>query len=117
MSEQSLLEVDLARLCDRQFFPSPAAWEDQVLYFLMLDRFSDGNEQGYRGNNGRRVRRGTTPLFQPTDAENAIQTPGGSRALARGRGTLGGWYAQRFNQQDRLSPTSGGDRHMGQSDL
>ena len=75
MSENSLLEVDLARLCDRQFFPSPAAWEDQVLYFLMLDRFSDGNEQGYRGNNGRRVRRGTTPQFQPTDAENAIQTP------------------------------------------
>src|SRR5215468_12579894 len=61
MSEKSLREVALARLCDRQFFPSPAAWEDQVLYFLMLDRFSDGNEKGYRGNNGRRVRRGTTP--------------------------------------------------------
>ncbi len=73
MSEKSLLEVDFTRLCDRQFFPSPAAWEDQVLYFLMLDRFSDGNEQGYRGNNGRRVRRGTTALFQPTDAENAVQ--------------------------------------------
>ena len=75
MSEKSLLEVDLARLCDRQFFPSPAAWEDQVLYFLMLDRFSDGNEQGYRGNNRRRVRGGTTPQFQPTDAENAFRTP------------------------------------------
>ena len=74
MSEKSLLEVDLARLCDRQFFPSPVAWEDQVLYFLMLDRFSDGNEQGYRGNNGRRVRRGTTPPFQPTDAESAFRT-------------------------------------------
>ena len=75
MSEKSLREVALARLCNRQFFPSPAAWEDQVLYFLMLDRFSDGNEQGYRGNNGRRVRRGTTPPFQPTDAEHAFQTP------------------------------------------
>ena len=75
MSEKSLLEVDLARLCDRQFFPSPVAWEDQVLYFLMLDRFSDGNEQGYRGNNGRRTRRGTTPQFRPTDADNALQTP------------------------------------------
>src|SRR5438094_9821469 len=75
MSESSLVEVDLARLCDRQFLPSPAAWEDQVLYFVMLDRFSDANEQGYRGNNGRRVRRGATLLFQPTDAENAIQTP------------------------------------------
>src|SRR5262245_56958172 len=75
MSEKSLLEVDLAELSDRQFFPSPAAWEYQVLYFLMLDRFSDGNEQGFRGNNGRRVRRGTTPQFQPTDAEKAVQTP------------------------------------------
>src|SRR2546425_11188724 len=74
MSEKSLREVDLARLCDRQFFPSPDAWEDQVLYFLMLDRFSDGNEQGYRGNNGRRVRRGTTPQFQPTDAEKVFGT-------------------------------------------
>src|SRR2546422_8424654 len=75
MSEKSLLEVDLARLGDRQFFPSPAAWEDQVLYFLMLDRFSDGHEQGFRGNNRRRVRGGTTPQFQPTDAENAFRTP------------------------------------------
>lgn len=75
MAEKSLLDINLARLCDRQFFPSPAAWEDQVLYFLLLDRFSDGNEQGYRGNNGRRVRRGSTPLFQPTEANNAIQTP------------------------------------------
>src|SRR5919197_1326029 len=75
MSEKSLLAVDLARLCDRQFFPSPAAWEDQVLYFLMLDRFSDGNEQGYRGNNRRRVRGGTTLQFQPIDAENAFRTP------------------------------------------
>src|SRR5215813_14072915 len=75
MSEKSLREVALARLCNRQFFPSPAAWEDQVLYFLMLDRFSDDNEQGFRGNNKRRVRRGTTPQFQPTDAENAVRTP------------------------------------------
>ena len=83
MSEKSLLEVDMARLCDRQFFPSPAAWEDQVLYFLMLDRFSDGNEQGYRGNNGRRVRRGTTPQFQPptprTPSRPLRQPPTGAR--------------------------------------
>ncbi len=85
MSENSLLEVDLARLCDRQFFPSPAAWEDQVLYFLMLDRFSDGT--------------------------------GRCRALAGGRGTLGGWHTQRVDQQDRVSPASGGDGDMGQSDL
>lgn len=27
-------------------FPSPSAWRDEVLYFLLVDRFSDGAEQG-----------------------------------------------------------------------
>ena len=27
--------------------PSPAAWEDQVFYFLLVDRFSDGQEDGH----------------------------------------------------------------------
>jgi len=44
--EKSLLDVDFASLTRGPFTPSPAAWEDQVLYFLMLDRFSDGNENG-----------------------------------------------------------------------
>jgi hypothetical protein len=49
MVEKSLRQVDFPALTKRRYTPSPAAWEDQVLYFLMLDRFSDGNEQGYRG--------------------------------------------------------------------
>jgi glycosidase len=28
------------------YFPSPADWRDEVLYFLLPDRFSDGNEAG-----------------------------------------------------------------------
>ena len=32
--EKSLLELDFASLARRTFTPSPAAWEDQVLYFL-----------------------------------------------------------------------------------
>ena len=44
--EKSLLEIDFASLTRRTFTPSPAAWEDQVLYFLLLDRFSDGNGKG-----------------------------------------------------------------------
>ena len=28
------------------FFPSPADWRDEVLYFLLPDRFSDGGEAG-----------------------------------------------------------------------
>jgi glycosidase len=74
MTEKSLRELDLPALARRRFTPSPAAWEDQVLYFLMLDRFSDGREQGYRGNDGQPVSGGSTPLFQTADAKNAIQS-------------------------------------------
>ena len=56
--EKSLLDLDFASLTRRTFTPSPAAWEDQVLYFLLLDRFSDGKEKGgYRDNDGRPVTR------------------------------------------------------------
>ncbi|WP_298266456.1 alpha-amylase family glycosyl hydrolase [Geobacter sp.] len=71
---QSIRDLDLKSLCDRTFHPSPAAWEDEVLYFLLLDRFSDGNETGYRDNRGRRVNKGATPLYRPGDAGNAIGT-------------------------------------------
>jgi glycosidase len=64
--EKSLLDIDFASLTRGPFTPSPAAWEDQVLYFLMLDRFSDGNERdGYTDVAGRPVRTGTTPLYCP----------------------------------------------------
>jgi glycosidase len=67
--EKSLLDIDFASLTRRTFTPSPAAWEDQVLYFLLLDRFSDGNESdGYRDNADRPVPGGSTPLYRPEDA-------------------------------------------------
>lgn len=75
MSEKTLKQLDLRTLCSRKFFPSPAAWEDQVLYFLMLDRFSDGNEAEYRDNANNLAAGGTTPLFQPADNGNAVTTP------------------------------------------
>jgi glycosidase len=66
--EKSLLELDFASLARRTFTPSPAAWEDQVLYFLLLDRFSDGKEKGgYRDGEGRPVSGGVTPLYRPED--------------------------------------------------
>src|SRR5499433_2730939 len=66
--EKSLLDIDFASLTRRAFTPSPAAWEDQVLYFLLLDRFSDGKEKdGYRDNEDRPVRSGVTPLYRPDD--------------------------------------------------
>lgn len=67
--EKSLLEIDFASLTRRTFTPSPAAWEDQVLYFLLLDRFSDGKERdGYRDKADRPVEIGATPLYQPGDS-------------------------------------------------
>ncbi|WP_426991818.1 alpha-amylase family glycosyl hydrolase [Methylomonas sp. CM2] len=77
MSESRLADVDLSQLTSNVVFnPSPTAWEDKLLYFLMLDRFSDGNESGgFRDAAGKPVAGGTTPLAQTADKRNAIQTP------------------------------------------
>jgi hypothetical protein len=88
--EKSLLEIDFASLTRRTFTPSPAAWEDQVLYFLLLDRFSDGQENGgYRNNEGRAVDTGITPLHQASsgrvDYDAWLRAGGGWRG-----GTLKG---------------------------
>ena len=67
--EKSLLDLDFGELTRRKFTPSPAAWEDQVLYFLLVDRFSDGNERGgHCDNGGRPVTVGTTRLYTADDA-------------------------------------------------
>ena len=74
--EQRIADIDFHALtAGRTFFASPAAWEDEVLYFLMLDRFSDGRENGFRDNTGAIVGTGTTPPFQPADRGNATATP------------------------------------------
>ena len=54
--EKSPLELDFAELIRRKFTPLPAAWEDRVLYFLLVDRFSDHNEVGaHHDNDGRPI--------------------------------------------------------------
>lgn len=88
MVEKSLNELDLRQLTKRTYNPSPAAWEDQVLYFLLLDRFSDGRENNYLDNDQHLVNTGETPLFQPADAENAVQT---EESAARWREAGGKW--------------------------
>jgi glycosidase len=72
MAERSIADIDLRALtAARRFFPSPVAWEDEVIYFLLLDRFSDNRETDYLGNDGALVQGGTTPPFRPGDAGNA----------------------------------------------
>lgn len=108
--ERSLADVDLqAYVRERRtanpvqpYVPSPPEWQDQLLYFLMLDRFSDGDERGtfseggslrdaYHDNDGNRVATGATELFRfPEDAYKADRA---SWADAGGRfcgGTLRG---------------------------
>lgn len=69
-----IADVDFARLRDRRFHPSPVAWEDEVLYFLMLDRFSNGQERGYRDNDGNVVQSGSIPPLTPDGHRNAVQS-------------------------------------------
>ena len=73
MVEQRLTDLDFEALRTRQCFPSPVAWEDQVLYFLLVDRFSDGSEQGYRDVRGNVVAGGSTPPYRDADRNNATR--------------------------------------------
>ncbi|SEJ49331.1 Glycosidase [Dyadobacter koreensis] len=70
---KSLQEIDFKNLVKPDYFPSPQAWEDQVLYFLLLDRFSDGKEKEFIDNTGNVFISGTTPPFITENFENAIQ--------------------------------------------
>ena len=60
-------------LQQNHYHPSPRDWSDQVIYFLLIDRFSNGLEDGCKDAAGRIVQ-GSTPLFSPGDANNAVQT-------------------------------------------
>lgn len=67
----SIAEIDWPALLARRFTPSPASWSEQVLYFLLVDRFSDGREDGYVDADGRRVAGSTAP-YRPDDAGSAL---------------------------------------------
>jgi glycosidase len=72
------------------FHPSPSSWADQVLYFLLVDRFSDGREDGYRDVAGNVVA-GATRMFTPADEGNAIGTePDAARWRDAGATWVGG---------------------------
>jgi glycosidase len=73
--------------------PSPSAWADEVLYFLLVDRFSDAREDGVRDLAGKPVA-GATPLLRPGDEGNAVRTDDGAAAWrAAGAQWVGGTLA------------------------
>ncbi|KYC42299.1 alpha-amylase [Scytonema hofmannii PCC 7110] len=78
MVEKQLSLIDLESFKPQKgFYPSPIAWEDQVFYFMMLDRFSDDQEIGYKDIEGNVVSKTptrTTPMFTQEDSGNAIKT-------------------------------------------
>src|SRR5262245_54829795 len=74
MPERSLQDLDLAGLITgRSYFPSPRHWEDEVLYFLLVDRFSDGAENLFRDNQNQFVTTGVPPPFVPEAKDNAVR--------------------------------------------
>ena len=84
---RSITDIDFAGLTNRKYTPSPGCWSDQVLYFLMLDRFSDGNERdGYKDSQDRPVTTGTTRLATVED-EGSVPY---EQWVTQGRGWQGG---------------------------
>jgi len=80
-------ELDWTGVLQGPFHPSPSSWADQVLYFFLIDRFSDGREDGYRDVAGNVVP-GSTPLFRPSDEGRAI---GSDQDAARWREAGATW--------------------------
>ena len=87
----SIDEIQWAHLLKQNHYhPSPRDWSDQVIYFLLADRFSDGKENGYKDIAGNAVP-GQTQLFSPADAGSAVATPADTRAWqAAGGRWMGG---------------------------
>jgi glycosidase len=73
--------------------PSPSVWADEVLYFLLVDRFSDGGEDGVRDLAGVVVA-GSTPPLRPGDVGDAVRTDADAQAWRdAGVGWVGGTLA------------------------
>ena len=73
MTARRVADLDFAAVTAGPSTPSPSAWEDEVLYFLLVDRFADGREDGVLDLAGVPTA-GATPLFTPADDGNAVGT-------------------------------------------
>ena len=91
MIEQRVSEIDLtAIISGTTYTPSPEFWEDEVMYFLLVDRFSNGQEDGCRDTAGNVVRR-ATPRYTPPDNGNAVGSPASAEAWGEaGKHWVGG---------------------------
>ena len=84
---KSVSEIDRVRLTQRNYTPSPTNWADQILYFMMLDRFSNGEENGgYADVQNKPVTTGRTRLATAADLGSVPY----EEWLANGNGWQGG---------------------------
>lgn len=66
----SIKEIQWAQILKQNHYhPSSRDWSDEVIYFLLADRFSDAKEDGYKDHAGN-----TVPGAR-ADAGNAVATP------------------------------------------
>lgn len=71
MNFKSIKEINFSSYKGRKYNPSPKAWEDEVLYFLLLDRFSNGLEKRFKDLTGKIVNSGSIPPFSAEMKNNA----------------------------------------------
>ena len=87
---RSASDLDMTEVRTGPKTPSPSAWEDEVLYFLLVDRFSDGREI----MPGRRPSGAGTPMYDAADNGAAVRTPEeADRWREAGRSWVGGTLA------------------------
>ncbi len=116
--EKSVAELDFVALTARPYFPSPTHWEDEVLYFLMLDRFSDGAETNYLDNAGNLVAMAGTPLFSfAADVGNAVTTEADASAWRKAGGEFVGGTLAGPLPAFRVLVASRRDGYLGESHL
>ena len=89
----AVAEIDWDTLLQRPFTASPVAWPEQVLYFLLVDRFSDGREAGCRDITGAPLP-GSTALLTEADKGNAlVSADSAADWRSAGLGFVGGTLA------------------------
>ena len=76
---RSVRDLDMAQVSAGPKTPSPSAWEDEVVYFLLVDRFSDGHE--------------IMPGANPPDARTAMYAPGDNGDAVRSDADAERWRA------------------------
>src|SRR5256885_14005712 len=100
MQPQRISDIDLDQIIadhtagDVAYFPSPSHWEDETLYFLLVDRFSDNNENNYLDVQENPVTSGTTPRFTAADKDNAIEPNADSKLWRDAGGSFVGGNLQ-----------------------